>query len=325
MALSFGKRCIVILSSLFPMLLPVHVMSQETQPNFSLPLECVMGVDCFIQNYVDRDASPQAHDYHCGFLTYDGHSGTDFRERDLNLKVHVLAAADGVVRAMRDGMEDIDARKISKLSILGREAGNVVVLDHGNGWETLYGHMLKGSVTVRQGQIVQRGQVLGTIGLSGQTEFPHVHFEVTYQGKSIDPFAGIEGSDTCRLGHRPLWSLDALSHLDYRSSGILEASFSTGGAPESLISPDAKRILFTIKLFGIQNEDAQIIDVYAPSGQHLSHSENLIAGNKAEMTAQLNLVPNQSRWPLGDYVVAYSLLRDKKPVIDKRFSVRVGE
>src|SRR5262249_35663984 len=44
-----------------------------------LPIDCEVGRSCVIQNYVDHDPSPNARDYQCGTLTYDGHNGTDFR------------------------------------------------------------------------------------------------------------------------------------------------------------------------------------------------------------------------------------------------------
>ncbi|MDY7001773.1 MAG: M23 family metallopeptidase, partial [Thermodesulfobacteriota bacterium] len=104
-----------------------------------MPIACVMGKVCSIQNYVDRDPGPGYRDYTCGFLTYDGHKGTDFRVPGLTVMesgVRVLAAAPGIVRAVRDGMADVSVKKIGKEAVKNREAGNAVVVNHGNGWET---------------------------------------------------------------------------------------------------------------------------------------------------------------------------------------------
>jgi len=56
--------------------------------------------------------------------------------------------------------------------------GNHVVLDLGNGFFAFYAHMQKGSVAVRPGDRVKRGQVLGKLGNSGNTSAPHLHFHI---------------------------------------------------------------------------------------------------------------------------------------------------
>jgi len=63
-----------------------------------LPIDCDVGRNCVIQQYVDHDLSSKARDYQCGTLTSDGHNGTDFRLPNLAARragVSVLAAADG--------------------------------------------------------------------------------------------------------------------------------------------------------------------------------------------------------------------------------------
>jgi murein DD-endopeptidase MepM/ murein hydrolase activator NlpD len=70
-------------------------------------------------------------------------------------------------------------------------AGNAVVVDHGNGYESLYAHMQ--SVNVGVGQSIQRGQILGTIGCSrgagGRCTGPHLHLETYYNGGRVNPCA----------------------------------------------------------------------------------------------------------------------------------------
>src|SRR3954464_1402100 len=96
-------------------------------PELALPIACDIGSSCIVQNYVDRDAGPAARDYRCGFLTYDGHKGTDIRVIDadaLRRGVGVLAAAAGRVRAVRDGMADVTVNALKDSAVAGREAGN---------------------------------------------------------------------------------------------------------------------------------------------------------------------------------------------------------
>jgi murein DD-endopeptidase MepM/ murein hydrolase activator NlpD len=63
--------------------------------------------------------------------------------------------------------------------------GNVLVLDHGNGIETKYAHCA--SIVVRVGQRVDRGQLIATVGSTGLSTGPHLHYEVHLDGKPVDP------------------------------------------------------------------------------------------------------------------------------------------
>ena len=61
------------------------------------------------------------------------------------------------------------------------------MLDHGEGVQTLYGHMSK--LNVRPGQEVKQGQVIGYVGSTGFSTGPHLHFEVRVGGQTKDPLA----------------------------------------------------------------------------------------------------------------------------------------
>ena len=63
--------------------------------------------------------------------------------------------------------------------------GNLVVIDHGGGLATAYGHNT--SVAVGVGQSVAQGQVIGYLGSTGHSTGPHVHFEVRVNGAAVDP------------------------------------------------------------------------------------------------------------------------------------------
>jgi murein DD-endopeptidase MepM/ murein hydrolase activator NlpD len=63
--------------------------------------------------------------------------------------------------------------------------GNHVVINHGYGYETLYGHMFK--VKVHVGQVVKRGEVIGYVGTTGKSTGPHCHYEVHKNGTAVDP------------------------------------------------------------------------------------------------------------------------------------------
>ena len=68
--------------------------------------------------------------------------------------------------------------------------GNLVVVDHGNGFQTKYAHMNK--IYVKKGDYVEIDDTLGEVGSTGRSTGPHLHYEVLYKGRSIDPMPFIK-------------------------------------------------------------------------------------------------------------------------------------
>jgi murein DD-endopeptidase MepM/ murein hydrolase activator NlpD len=63
--------------------------------------------------------------------------------------------------------------------------GNLIHIDHGYGFATRYGHLA--SFNVKEGETVKRGQVIGYVGSTGRSTAPHLHYEVIYMGKNVNP------------------------------------------------------------------------------------------------------------------------------------------
>ncbi len=103
-------------------------------------------------------------------LPYDGHDGWDYA---LDAGVPVVAAADGLV--LWAGISNDGCRTPA----LG------VILDHGNGYQTLYWHLSR--VDVLPGRRVTRGETLGLAGETGCADGPHLHFGVHFLGRETDP------------------------------------------------------------------------------------------------------------------------------------------
>jgi Peptidase family M23 len=104
----------------------------------------------------------------------------------------VLAVADGRVVTARDGLPDNipghgDAFHPAVPITLETVAGNTITLDLGGGQFAYYMHLQPGSLRVKTGDRVRRGQVLARVGASGDAREPHLHFEVT---TSSEPLAG---------------------------------------------------------------------------------------------------------------------------------------
>ncbi|HET7039171.1 MAG TPA: M23 family metallopeptidase [Gemmatimonadales bacterium] len=91
----------------------------------------------------------------------------------------VLAVADAVVAATRDDVPDNRGASPDAPVALENASGNYVALDLGDGQFAVYEHLQRGSVAVRPGQRVRRGQVIGRLGNSGSSSIgPHLHFHV---------------------------------------------------------------------------------------------------------------------------------------------------
>ena len=65
--------------------------------------------------------------------------------------------------------------------------GNMVLINHGDGYKTRYAHMTSGSITVKVGDYVEAGRTIGRVGSTGNSTGPHLHFEVIYKGETQNP------------------------------------------------------------------------------------------------------------------------------------------
>ena len=101
------------------------------------------------------------------YKTTKFHKGLDFTAPQ---GTPIYATANGTV-------------KLAEFSATGY--GNHVIIDHGYGYETLYGHMVR--IKVGNGQSVKRGELIGWVGTTGKSTGPHCHYEVHKNGKEIDP------------------------------------------------------------------------------------------------------------------------------------------
>src|SRR3954451_15693221 len=259
-----------------------------------LPIRCELGVTCFVQNYVDHDASDKIRDYLCGGRTYDGHNGTDIRIPDMGFQragVEVLASAAGTVTGVRDGVEDVSIRATGKETVAGKECGNGVAVEHGNGWRTQYCHMAKGSLRIKVGDRVAPGQTIGLVGLSGATEFPHVHFTVRHHGKIVDPFAYQALPDSCGGGHQ-LWAASVREQTKYRAREVLNFGFSdlaptmelieSGDVLKHPVRPESSALAAYVRAIGLQQGDEQTLTLLGPGGATISeYNAPLLERNKA--------------------------------------------
>jgi len=299
--------------------------AQAAEPALSLPVKCAFPQECYIQSYVDLDPGLGMRDRACGINTYNGHKGTDFRLRSLDLMdrgVDVIASAAGKVVRVREGMRDIHMGLFGRKLASRWGAGNHVVIDHGDGWRTLYGHMRRGSVAVKTGDTVVAGQRLGFVGLSGMTEFPHLHFEVAKRGAIVDPFLGPDNLHDCKGRKRPMWKGKALKALNYRDRFLIAAGFADMPlSREALLyrlhvsdrlSRKAPNLVFHVDFAGLRVGDAYEMRIFAPSGNIFA--ENRIVSKK-DVPVSFRLlgrkIAKRPAWPTGEYRGVFHLYRDQ--------------
>lgn len=95
------------------------------------------------------------------------HTGVDFAAK---VGTPIYATGDGV---------------IEKVDFLFYGYGNIVIIDHGFGYQTMYAHM--STINVVEGMKIKRGECIGTVGKSGKVTGAHLHYEVIYKGAKVNP------------------------------------------------------------------------------------------------------------------------------------------
>jgi len=227
--MTFFKKLFYIFCAFFAFLSP---LAAQEPARLGLPLACTPGVDCWVLNYADTGPAGDGKtiDPACGARSYEAHKGTDFAIADeaaMHKGVDVVAAMDGTVARARDGEADRwpTAQDLQETKAARKECGNAVLIDHGDGWQTMHCHMKKDSIIVKPGQKIKRGEKIGEVGLSGFTEFPHLHFGLIHKDKVIDPFSGRNIEEPCDpKSMKALW--EEKLELSYEPVVIMAQGFS---------------------------------------------------------------------------------------------------
>ncbi|OWY17024.1 hypothetical protein B6V73_09245 [Thioclava sp. JM3] len=297
-------------------------------PTLQMPVDCTLGQDCYIQNYVDRDPGPGARDAGCGGLTYDGHKGTDFAlltEAQMQEGVKVIAAAPGRVVATRDG--EPDGAYVNGQMLAGKECGNGIVIDLGRGWQTQYCHLREGSISVARGARVEAGTPLGLVGQSGQAEFPHLHLSLRHEGTVVDPFDP-EMQDSCAAAaSQSLWS----DPFPYTPSGWLATGFTAApprfnailaGDPLPPPRETGPALIFWGYGFGLRAGDTISFEITGPDGISISTTSEVDAP-KARFFRYVGKKTPPDGWPKGPYAGQIALRRDGAVIARRSATARI--
>ena len=329
-----GSGCLRAARTVAILIAPTAAIADDA-PVLALPIACEPGLNCFVQNYVDADPSPSAKDYQCGTLTYDGHNGTDFRLPSVAAQqdgVEVLAAAPGRVLRRRDGIADISVREAGAATVKDAECGNGVVIEHAAGWQTQYCHLARGSLRVEIGDRVEARQAIGRVGLSGLTEYPHLHFIVRHRGEIVDPFAHAASPSSCG-GGRMLWEPSLRQSLTYQPRRVLNSGFAASSVTMAALETgelgqqpgiDAPALVAFARGIGLKAGDVASIILSDPSGKTLAEQKaKPLERNQAQYLVFAGLRKPAAGWPKGTYLAKFRVSQDGKSVLERNFEIEL--
>jgi hypothetical protein len=178
--------------------------------------------------------------------------------------------------------------------------------------------MKRGSISVKKGDRVDTGAALGQVGLSGQTEFPHLHLSVRQGQAVIDPF-DTERSDTCaadaHADRHSLWQ----DTPAYVPGGLLGAGFSadvpsyaavkSGQAGVTTLSTDAPALVIWGYVFGARAGDTLRLEMTGPAGFSYANDAVFDKAQALAFRAAGKRLP-AAGWPSGRYSGTVTLLRE---------------
>lgn len=319
---------------IFSLLLLLGQTVPTNAPQLGVPIDCAIGEECFIQQYPDHDPGPAYQDYRCGQQSYDGHTGTDFRIRDLAAMargVDVLAAASGMVVAVRDGEPDVFMDQRPPEDLQQRGCGNGIVIDHGEGWRTYYCHLKRGSLQVGIGDQVTRGEAIAEVGLSGLTEFPHLEFVVRHATSVIDPFVPSGDISTCGVAPDSPWQDEALRAMFYQDTKILNAGFAT--APVTMrdieegmldvLTPteEAPALIVVGRMINAREGDRLRLTLKGPGDIFVEKLADPAPNHQAQRMAFAGIRQPKGGWPVGRYEGKIEVVRVIEVTDFKAFSL----
>lgn len=299
----------------------------SAEPLLTFPVQCTLGETCFLQQMVDVDPGTGALDPVCGIASHNGHTGTDIRTAqliDVGSYGTVIAAADGVVSGFRDGMPDrLTESSTDRAALGGRECGNGVVIDHANGLQTQYCHLAQGSVRVESGQQISAGDVLGSIGLSGSTQFPHLELTVRRDGEVVDPFTGRMSGEGCEGPSETLWEDARLAEAATQTTRIIGAGLAAGVFNHStLVREDplplydgAESVVAWTWALNVRAGDVFLVELTGPDGFTYRNTSEPVESNSAAFT---DISGRRVDVVAGRYIGAVGVFRDGQQIDSAR-------
>lgn len=290
--------------AVFLLLLSSPLSALELQ----FPVACRLMENCWITNHVDLDRDKgYAEDYMCGSKTTDGSKSTHISLGSLSAikqKIPVIAVADGQISVAQHNTGFCGTR---------------VLIDHGGGWESNYCHLDPKTLQVHEGQHVKQNQILGSIGNSGQTDWPHLSYALLRNGMVFDPFSGRTNLEGCSRASQPLW-INKMNPL-YEPAQVTAIGFNFGflngndikaGALKSAtaMKHDTPQISLWTLMMNVQKGDKIEMQIITPSGRHLKKKTITVKKSKKYYPVYLSTLRGNFLWDKGIYKGVITITRN---------------
>jgi hypothetical protein len=186
--------------------------------------------------------------------------------------------------------------------------------------------MARGSVQAKPGQSVAEGTPLGRVGLSGNTEYPHLHFSVRQHGKTIDPFAYGLGQGICK-GGSSLWNWALRAGLTYGEREVINSGLAAGPVTMEQVESgevplpriDSALVAY-VRAIGLKAGDELELEIIAPDRSVIFHNRRQpLDRAKAQFLLLGGREAGATPWPSGSYTVNYNVRHSLDLVLSKTF------
>ena len=264
--------------------------------------------NCWITNHVDLDDRiGRVSDYMCGVKATDNNQSTHISlasRATVTKNIPVIAAADG---------------KVSVANNVGGFCGTRVLIKHDDGWETSYCHLNPATIQVRVGQDVQQGQIIGSIGTSGQTEWPRLSFATIRNGMVFDPFSGRTAIEGCSAKTQSLWQ--GSMNPPYEPAAVTSAGFMVGyisnsdilnGTAQvaSAIRTDTTQLSLWSLMMNLRKNDEISMIIKHENGTILKEFDQTIQKDTIYYPLNLSVIRRNILWDAGNYTGTIKITRN---------------
>jgi murein DD-endopeptidase MepM/ murein hydrolase activator NlpD len=178
---------------------------------------------------------------------------------------------------------------------------------------------------------VAAGEPLGQVGLSGDTEFPHLHFEARHDGHLVDPFAPLPVAPGACARQTPMWNAAARRQLAYKDGAILNAGLA--GAPlngdavedgrHAPVTASAAAIVVYVRAINLEPGDVIDLALSGPGGQLAAKPLDPLPRHEAQYFYLIGRKRPAGGWPPGRYVGQIQVRRAGQVVIARRVEARL--